>query len=87
VTSERGRLLERLGADESGVGTLFRTGEVATILRVSPRAVRAWADSGRIACERREGGHRLFPAAAVRDALRQMEEGGAGPGDGGRVEV
>lgn len=74
MTGERQELLERLDeylADDRE--HYFRTGEVAAILRVSPRAVRSWADDDLIACKRTGGGHRLFPASGVADALRRME--------------
>ncbi len=51
----------------------FRTSEVAVILRVSTRAVRSWADEGKLRCIRTKGGHRLFPASTVREALMRME--------------
>lgn len=74
MTGERKQLLDRLdeyvGDDHEHY---FRTGEVATILRVSPRAVRSWADDDLIPCKRTGGGHRLFPASGVDDALRRME--------------
>lgn len=68
-------LLEATGgpARRAGDEHYFRTSEVATILRVSVRAVRSWADAGKLACVRTEGGHRLFPASGVRDALDRME--------------
>jgi excisionase family DNA binding protein len=38
-------------------------------LGVSARAVRTWADEGKIACYRTFGGHRLFAASEVRRVL------------------
>lgn len=63
------------GSTEPGDEPYFRTGEVATILRVSVRAIRSWADEGKLVCVRTEGGHRLFPASTVVDALERMESG------------
>jgi excisionase family DNA binding protein len=57
----------------------LRTAEVARVLGVSPRAVRAWADAGRITCYRTFGGHRLFPVSEVRRVLAKLR-GEAGPG-------
>src|SRR3977135_3225571 len=47
----------------------LRTAEVARALGVSARAIRTWADEGKIACYRTFGGHRLFPASEVRRVL------------------
>lgn len=71
-------LLDPSGAHARRAGDehYFRTGEVATILRVSSRAVRSWADDGKLECVRTTGGHRLFPAATVRAALDRMESRG-----------
>src|SRR5713101_1190339 len=47
----------------------LRTAEVARVLGVSARAVRTWADEGKIACYRTFGGHRLFSVSEVRRVL------------------
>ena len=47
----------------------LRTAEVARVLGVSARAIRTWADEGKIACYRTFGGHRLFTASEVRRVL------------------
>ncbi|MDP8929620.1 MAG: helix-turn-helix domain-containing protein [Actinomycetota bacterium] len=60
-------------ARRAGDEHYFRTSEVATILRVSVRAVRSWADDGKLPCVRTNGGHRLFPASGVKNALERME--------------
>ncbi|MGH3443311.1 MAG: MerR family DNA-binding transcriptional regulator [Nitriliruptorales bacterium] len=79
--ADRSRLLQVLedwdGSTDPGDEPYFRTGEVATVLRVSVRAIRSWADEGKLRCVRTEGGHRLFPASTVVDALRRMESGSA----------
>ncbi len=41
----------------------FRMGEAAALLGVSVDTVRRWADDGRLATTRTEGGHRLVDAA------------------------
>lgn len=73
--SELMRLLEETGgpARRAGDEHYFRTSEVATILRVSVRAVRSWADAEKLPCVRTAGGHRLFPASGVKEALDRME--------------
>jgi excisionase family DNA binding protein len=47
----------------------LRTAEVARALGVSARAVRTWADDGKIACHRTFGGHRLFNVSEIRRVL------------------
>lgn len=68
LLEETSRPIRRAGDEH-----YFRTSEVATILRVSVRAVRSWADDGKLDCVRTNGGHRLFPASAVKRALEHME--------------
>lgn len=43
----------------------LKTSQVALVLGVSERAIRAWADAGKIACRRTFGGHRLFAISEV----------------------
>ena len=50
----------------------LRTAEVARALGVSARAVRIWADAGKISCYRTFGGHRLFPVSEVRRVLDEL---------------
>jgi excisionase family DNA binding protein len=57
----------------------LRTAEVARALGVSARAIRTWADEGKIACYRTFGGHRLFTASEVRRVLASW--GGASTAD------
>lgn len=89
MSDDRQELLELLEETSgpvrrAGDEHYFRTSEVATILRVSVRAVRSWADAGKLPCTRTDGGHRLYPANGVKDALERMESGRAGGnGDGG----
>jgi len=44
---------------------LLTTTEVARRLRVSPRAVLAWAQAGKLPSVLTPGGHRRFPESAV----------------------
>lgn len=70
---ERRRLLAELeAAADSGErpGRLLRTREVALLFQVSERAVTDWASKGRIPSIRTPGGHRRYPAAEVRELLR-----------------
>src|SRR5258708_18112726 len=57
----------------------LRTAEVARALGVSPRAIRTWADEGKIACYRTFGGHRLFTASEVRRVLASWSGGALRP--------
>ena len=57
-------------------GRLLRTREVALLFQVSERAVTDWARRGRLPSVRTPGGHRRYPAAAVRGLL---EGAGLGP--------
>jgi len=53
---------------------VLRTGEVAVLFRVTSRAVRSWADAGKLACVRTPGGQRMFLASSVRAVLDAMEK-------------
>ena len=75
----RERLIERLRRQALAMAngqrredTLLTTGEVAMLFRVSHRAVRCWADSGRLPYIRTLGGHRRFLSTAVWEALRTV---------------
>jgi molybdopterin-binding protein len=54
----------------------LRIGQAAALLGVSPDTVRRWADSGRVATTRTEGGHRLVDG---RDLARVATELGERP--------
>jgi excisionase family DNA binding protein len=75
-TDERARLLDELdlaGGEAPGVGDrLLRTHEVAVLFQVSERAVTDWAARGRLPSVRTPGGHRRYPASAVRALLREV---------------
>jgi excisionase family DNA binding protein len=68
---ERAALLAELwSADPVGRGArLLRTREVAVLFQVSERAVTDWARRGRLPSVRTPGGHRRYPADAVRTLL------------------
>ena len=75
---ERSALLEALfgpAAVPAAVeGRLLRTREVARLFQVSERAVTDWARRGRIPSVRTPGGHRRYPAEAVRALLLEADE-------------
>ncbi len=73
----RDRLIDRLRRQAMAMqnghrheDALLTTGEVAMLFRVSHRAVRCWADAGKLPYIRTLGGHRRFLASAVWEALR-----------------
>jgi excisionase family DNA binding protein len=51
----------------------IRTAEAAKILRVSPKTVSRWAKEGRLPHVVTLGGHRRFPAAAIRQLADKLE--------------
>jgi len=76
--SSRQALLDALfgggGAPAAVDGRLLRTREVASLFQVSERAVTDWARKGRIPSVRTPGGHRRYPAEAVRSLLVRAGE-------------
>ena len=55
----------------------LKTAEVAEILHVSPKTVTRWAKDGKLPHSRTLGGHRRFPAEAIRklaDGLIQVDD-------------
>jgi excisionase family DNA binding protein len=56
------------------------SGEVARILRVSPKTVARWAKEGKLPHLVTLGGHRRFPAGPIHALARRLEvvDGGAG---------
>jgi excisionase family DNA binding protein len=57
------------------------SGEVARILRVSPKTVARWAKEGKLPHLVTLGGHRRFPAGPIHDLARRLQvvEGGSRP--------
>jgi excisionase family DNA binding protein len=51
------------------------SGEVARILRVSPKTVARWAKEGRLPHLVTLGGHRRFPATPIHELARKLEMG------------
>lgn len=68
---EREALLSELRSADGArsAARLLRTREVALLFQVSERAVTDWARRGRLPSVRTPGGHRRYPADAVRDLL------------------
>jgi excisionase family DNA binding protein len=54
---------------------LLTPGEVAAMFRVTPKTVTRWAEAGKLPVVRTLGGHRRFPAAAVREVRASREAG------------
>ncbi len=52
-------------------GHLLRTSDVATLFQVSERTVSEWAKRGQIPSVRTPGGHRRYPADAIRALLQE----------------
>jgi excisionase family DNA binding protein len=48
------------------------TGDVAKLLRVSPKTVARWAKEGRLPHIVTLGGHRRFPAGAIEELARSL---------------
>lgn len=82
MADERAALVSELfgngGGDPGPRGRLLRTREVALLFQVSERAVTDWARKGRIPSVRTPGGHRRYPADAVRTLLEASREPGVG---------
>jgi excisionase family DNA binding protein len=51
----------------------LRTAEVAAILHVSPKTVSRWAKEGKLPFLRTLGGHRRYPAAAIRQLAQGLQ--------------
>jgi excisionase family DNA binding protein len=67
------RELEAAGPDpDTFGGRLLRTSEVALLFQVSERAVTDWATRGRLPSVRTPGGHRRYPAGAIRELLGEV---------------
>jgi excisionase family DNA binding protein len=64
-------------ANGSANAEYLKTAEVADILHVSPKTVTRWAKDGKLPHSRTLGGHRRFPAEAIRrlaEGLVQVDE-------------
>jgi excisionase family DNA binding protein len=52
----------------------LRSAEVAAILQVSPKTVARWAQHGLLPFQRTLGGHRRYPAPAIRQLLASLTQ-------------
>jgi excisionase family DNA binding protein len=80
---QRRALLEGIFGErvpDSVDGQLLRTSDVAALFQVSERTVSEWARRGRIPSVRTPGGHRRYPANAIRELLT-TSHGGDPPAD------
>jgi excisionase family DNA binding protein len=66
-------------ATASGSQASLRLEEAAAILSVSTSTLRRWADTGRIATERTDGGHRRFRLSDVEELRTSLHGAGAEP--------
>lgn len=57
---------------------MLRTGDVATLFRVTNQTVARWADTGRLPVVYTSGGHRRFPEAPIREQAAQFTESQGG---------
>lgn len=56
-----------------GDDVYITSGEVARILRVSPKTVARWAKEGKLPHLVTLGGHRRFPSSRIHDLARQLQ--------------
>lgn len=52
----------------------MRTAEVARLLHVSPKTVSRWAKEEKLPYVKTLGGHRRFPAEAIREIAARLDE-------------
>lgn len=52
----------------------MRTAEVAHLLHVSPKTVSRWAKEEKLPYVKTLGGHRRFPAEAIREIASRLDE-------------
>ncbi|MEC8948221.1 MAG: TOBE domain-containing protein [Actinomycetota bacterium] len=60
----------------------FKMGEAAQLLGVSTDTVRRWADAGRLATERTEGGHRTVAGTELAQLAQEIAADAVTPDDG-----
>lgn len=53
----------------------MRAAEVARLLHVSPKTISRWAKENKLPCVRTLGGHRRFPASAIRELVERLASG------------
>jgi excisionase family DNA binding protein len=52
--------------------TFLRSAEAAAILQVSPKTISRWAQQGLLPYQRTLGGHRRYPATAIRELAASL---------------
>jgi DNA-binding transcriptional MerR regulator len=57
-----------------GVASFLRSAEVAAIFQVSPKTVARWAQLGLLPCQRTLGGHRRYPATAIKELAASLHQ-------------
>ena len=57
----------------TGEDIFITTGEVARMLRVSPKTVARWAKEGKLPHLVTLGGHRRFPLEAIQEVARRLQ--------------
>ncbi|HYH27448.1 MAG TPA: helix-turn-helix domain-containing protein [Actinomycetota bacterium] len=57
---------------EQSIDSYLKTAEVADLLHVSPKTVTRWAKDGKLPHSRTLGGHRRFPAEAIRKLAEEL---------------
>ena len=62
-----------------GAEAFLFTSQVADLLHVSPKTVARWAKDGRLPFQRTLGGHRRYPAAAIRELVASLAQEVAAP--------
>ncbi|MBI4260097.1 MAG: helix-turn-helix domain-containing protein [Actinobacteria bacterium] len=58
--------------DKKTTARYLKTGDVAAMLRISPKTVTRWARDGKLPHSRTLGGHRRFPAEAIERLAREL---------------
>lgn len=59
--------------DAAASDVYIRTAEAAKMLRVSPKTISRWAKQGKLPHVVTLGGHRRFPASAIRELANRLE--------------
>ena len=55
--------------NDQEASSYLRSAEVADLLSVSPKTVSRWAKEGKLPFMKTLGGHRRYPAAAIRELV------------------
>lgn len=66
--------MEDSNGRQSANNEYMKTAEVARLLHVSPKTVSRWAKEEKLPFVKTLGGHRRFPAEAIRRIAAQLDE-------------